>query len=228
MRFVITGCGRSGTNYIANRLLASGVNCGHEQVFSVTGPLDNFDQFDGDSSWFAAPFIDSVSPRLTVLHIVRDPRSVIESFHRIGLFRYSRWRHFSRGADVLSTILKFNFRVPKIRKRLHKINAHRKLLADHTTCWQEPDEFRRLCEYWYQWNRLVEQRAHRAGLPYLRIRLEEVDDHWPDIANFLELDREITPGAPTHEKKVYRPIEKFEQELPDKVAELAKTYGYVD
>ncbi|WP_162622654.1 hypothetical protein [Salinisphaera orenii] len=225
MNFLVTGCGRSGTNYVADRLKSSGVNCGHERVFSVTGPLDNADDFEGDASWFAAPFISARYSRLKVLHIVREPREVVDSFHRIGLCSDRRFRHFSGGKNVASTIFRFNLNFPKIRDRLDYVNAHRQLLAEYTTCWEVPDEFNRLCEYWYQWNKLIENNVKQSYCSYLRVRLDEIDDCWVEIENFLETDKKVIAGHPTNKKTRYKAMRKFSQTLPDKVVNLAKKYG---
>lgn len=226
MRFLVTGCGRSGTNYVADRLCQSGVKCGHESVYSVEGPLGvRADEYQGDSSWFAAPFLNDANG-IKVFHIVREPRSVIESFHRIGLCADSKLRHFSGGKGLFSTILRFNFNLKKSRRRLNYVNAHRKLLADHTTCWDNSDEFYRLCEYWVQWNTMIETNAALANLPYLRLRLDQVDDSWPAIEDFLELSCRVTPGRATNKKMGYRPVDRFQKSLPEKVVELARIYGF--
>jgi hypothetical protein len=225
LRFIITGCGRSGTNYVANRLVDAGVKCGHESVFSVKGPLQNSEGYQGDSSWFAAPFLGMIAGA-RVLHIVREPRSVIESFHRIGLCADSRFRHFSGGRSFFSTLGHFTLNVKRIRSRLDYVNAHRNLLAEHTSCWSADNEFHRLCEYWYQWNKLIEDNVERINLPYLRLRLDEVDECWRDIADFLQIERPVVPGRATNLKTGYRSLERFQQELPEKVIDMAKRYGF--
>lgn len=75
-RFVVTGSGRSGTQYMAKLLSATGVRCGHESVYYDTGFL-GWKKWEADSSWLAACFVPLNIP--TVL-VVRHPLSVVRSW----------------------------------------------------------------------------------------------------------------------------------------------------
>lgn len=82
-RFVVTGTGRCGTRYLAYVLSASGVTCGHEEVFTPDGP-GMWAGRRGDSSWLAAPHLEGFDGY--VLHLVRNPLHVVRSLVGMGFF----------------------------------------------------------------------------------------------------------------------------------------------
>lgn len=224
--FIITGCGRSGTNYLATRLMESGIKCGHESVFQVNGPTLNDGCYCGDSSWFAAPFLGDVYLEAPVLHVVRSPRLVVESFHKIGLCAKYRWRHVTKGSGFFRFLLNNKMSLSKVLDRLNYVNAHRRLLEKYTSVWDDDLEFYRLCEYWFQWNLLIEEQSILSDRPYMRIKLEDVDDNWLSIVEFLGLKGRplIGPGLPTNMKDSYARVKPFDLNLPDHVKELAQRY----
>ena len=81
--FVITGTGRSGTRYAAELFTRLGLPCSHQRVFSdsynLSGWKLGWDGKIGDSSAFAAPFVDTLPETTLIIHQVRDPRLVINS-----------------------------------------------------------------------------------------------------------------------------------------------------
>jgi hypothetical protein len=146
-RFLVTGCGRSGTGYTAKLLADLGLPCGHEAVFRP--PNVERARFDwpanlpGESSWLGAPFLGSLPKGTVVLHQVREPVSVIRSFLRIRFF------------DEPSAYLRFAVaRAPELASG---------------------DRVERCMRYWLAWNRLAERAADLQGLQYYRFRLEDID-----------------------------------------------------
>jgi hypothetical protein len=87
VRFLITGIGRSGTRYAATLLSNAAIACGHEQAFTPeTKSVDDgygralrF-ELDGDSSWYAAPFVADLPPDVIVCHQLRHPAHWIGSW----------------------------------------------------------------------------------------------------------------------------------------------------
>lgn len=75
-RFVITGSGRSGTQYMSELLRTVGIRCGHENVYFDTGFL-GWKDWEADSSWMASCFVPLQVP--TVL-VVRHPLRVVKSW----------------------------------------------------------------------------------------------------------------------------------------------------
>jgi len=91
-KFRITGCGRSGTGYMAALMQAMGYDVGHETLGA-----------DGISSWMAAAVCEDVphkgSPIVgvefaTTIHVVRDPMKAIPSI--AVNFRAITWRYVER------------------------------------------------------------------------------------------------------------------------------------
>jgi hypothetical protein len=222
---IVTGCGRSGTNYVSEVLNAAELRCGHEKAFTVLGPQSS-PELDAESSWYAAPFLDRVDERTKVLHLVRNPSWVVHSCFRMGLCAIDPWHHFTFGQPTFMLALRFNFRWYRYRDRWQSVMAHRHLLWKHTTCMKEPEEVDRLWGYWWQWNALVERTAAKGRHPYLRVRLEDLDASLPHIRDFLELPEELEPRPPANQKGGYRmrPIEWTP--MPEEVRSLARRYGY--
>jgi hypothetical protein len=115
--FIITGTGRCGTGYMATVLGACGLRVGHEDVFGPTGirKLAVQNEFHGDCSWMAVPFIESGESKADVVVTqVRHPLSVISSYLDIGTF-----------SKTSSNYSKFMFRNEPDISRIHteRLNA---------------------------------------------------------------------------------------------------------
>lgn len=76
-RFVVTGSGRCGTQYLAAVLSAAGVPCGHEQVYQ-DDQVRSWENWQADSSWMAAAMLDRVD--VPVVLLVRHPLAVVRSW----------------------------------------------------------------------------------------------------------------------------------------------------
>lgn len=94
MRVVVTGCGRSGTQYVARLLAACGFRSAHESVFKHDLEPNDYDRDLADSrwrdidmevSWLAAPFVSKLAPDVFVWHQTRDPIKVVRCWahHRL-------------------------------------------------------------------------------------------------------------------------------------------------
>lgn len=86
---LVTGSGRCGTGYMAKAFeAASGLNFGHETVFTNSGMfLNRAGNLQGDSSWMAAPYLPQLEgSSVTVVHLVRHPLLVIGSLRGIQFF----------------------------------------------------------------------------------------------------------------------------------------------
>lgn len=133
MRFVVTGCGRSGTQYVSHLLTAAGLDCGHESVFNAwpaMGLQPDWRQttLDGDSSYIAAPFAAELAAELAVVHLIRPPLDHIRSV--VGI----QWLHHHRNPWV-------------------------QFLNHHCGLLRYPPGPVRAAWYWLEWNRLVEPYA---------------------------------------------------------------------
>lgn len=107
---LVTGTGRCGTGYVAQVLTSVGVPCSHEGLFHpFHDPLaavaerqaNPWWNWQASSSWLAAPFLGR--PELdgvTVVHLVRHPKRVIDSMTYMqlvanppGAYRAFRLKH---------------------------------------------------------------------------------------------------------------------------------------
>lgn len=82
--FVVVGTGRCGTGYAARVLSEGGISCGHEEIYRLDG-VHPSRHLRGDASWLAAPLLAHFQG--VVLHLVRNPISVVQSFLQLGFFR---------------------------------------------------------------------------------------------------------------------------------------------
>lgn len=93
-RFLVTGSGHSGTRYIAELLRTCGVPTGHEWVYGPGGSRLPWGRLVGDVSLYVVPTLADPQETAwrrkagvrTIVHVVRDPRLVIASWLRSGVF----------------------------------------------------------------------------------------------------------------------------------------------
>lgn len=225
-RFLITGCGRSGTRFISETLTASGVPCGHEAVFTPTG-MRPWNESRGESSWFAAARLPYVPERVPVIHVVRHPRAVAASWYRLGLFTPLSWRLVVKGRPT--QFLHYMLHPRAFAGRLAYVYAQRRLLMAATpTVHDQSGELNRIYRYWVDWNQLIERQTHKLALPYLRVRLEDID--WSalerHIGQRLCTDKTAPDGDRENKKLHYPPRPMPNKRLPSDVVELAQRYGY--
>jgi len=148
-RFLVSGCGRSGTGYTSALLTRLGADCGHEVLFEVERlerdvPPDWPEDVWGESSWLAAPFLERLPAGTVVLHQVRHPLAVVRSFARQNFFgRRHPWRSFA---------------------------------VRHCPEFEEHPPLAACFLYWLRWNELVQRAETLPGLSYFRYRIEDVDD----------------------------------------------------
>lgn len=87
IKYIVTGTGRCGTMFMSKYLTSAGINCGHEVIFTNAGiesaskNLFRNNTLEADASYMAAPFLNhSILANAKIIHIVRDPIKVINSF----------------------------------------------------------------------------------------------------------------------------------------------------
>lgn len=149
IRFVVTGCQRSGTLYTAVVMRELGISCGHEFFFRPGAECDlGPPPPRGDASWCAAPYLHRLPPGTLVFHQVRHPLSVI------------------RSSLARTTI--FNRRARGVTRRF------KAFMEGHCPDAATGDRVSRCLSYWVSWNRMIESKSVRAGLPYMRYRIEEM------------------------------------------------------
>ncbi|WP_299595095.1 hypothetical protein [uncultured Microbulbifer sp.] len=169
-RFVITGCGRSGTTYTARLLSQLGCVCTHEQVFTGSKPSPiagllarsglRQPQWKasavGEAAWEAAPWLPHLADSTQVFHQVRHPLEFIRSRQKKG------WVHGRFRSRHLPHI-------PKMNKA-----EFAALPLEQQAAW--------LARFWIDWNALVESCSE--GKTYLQYRIEDFD--LPLLLHILE------------------------------------------
>lgn len=96
-RLLVVGTGRCGTRYASHVLQASGVRCGHEQVFTFRVALGirqpRWATFTADSSWLAVP---SLPVKARTILLVRHPLDVVHSMLQLGWFADDKRKDVAR------------------------------------------------------------------------------------------------------------------------------------
>lgn len=112
LEYVVCGTGRSGTVYMSAFFNSLGISCGHERIFTSSGcsyknygynsdasgwagvkqVSDPFIPLMAESSYLAAPFLlDDFLYGTSVIHVVRNPLDVINSFvNGLNYFKYGK------------------------------------------------------------------------------------------------------------------------------------------
>lgn len=244
-KFVVTGSGRSGTEYIALTLSAAGLRCGHEAVFGPrTRTTPAFGAWDGDASWLAAPFLAALPSSTVVLHQVRHPFAVISSWYGLRFLADDGPYSLTRPSGVARLIAhELKTRAQRARgTRVFVARDYERFVARHLPWAMEATSTLDRCmRYWVGWNEMVEAGAARSGSPYLRYHLEEIDSRWAEIVELLGLDPAVgasppptvgsdaagskRPNARHHHDVLTEDLFAASPEF-DRVAEVAARYGF--
>lgn len=242
--FVITGCARSGTGYMASLFTHLGLETQHETVFSpYSQGFEGWSTAPGESSWLAAPFIHELPPGTIVLHQIRHPLSVVQSLLGIRFFA-SDATQVGRNIRSLAQVARARGSMGVARRlisgrwrgRGKRLRSDFFRFVEHhcPEVFEADDEATRCSRYWVGWNRLVEEEAEQADVVYMRYRIEEVDAAF--VTNVLGL-----LGQSVDEVRVVDAIGRLPtdlntrspgsiQDLPSPVSPelvtLARGYGY--
>jgi hypothetical protein len=192
-RFVVTGCARSGTLFMARALSRLGHPCGHEVLFTPrTSAVPDFGTADGDVSWLAAPFVTQLPAGTVVLHQVREPLATVRSL--VGMRVFQTKPH---------PLMELRYRLQHFHVRFARPIANARFVrfaADHCPgVFDLDDEASRAAAYWVRWNRLIAEAAARDDLTYRRYRVEDLDDEM-----LTELDHVLGGSASTAEVATVR------------------------
>lgn len=140
-RFVVVGCGRSGTRYASELFSRMGIKCGHQRVFNRPElKFLEWKDFVGDSSAFAVPSLNLVDDNTLVIHQVRNPWRVVQSLVHA--------KHLPEQNPVGG-----------------------KLYGKHVEGWDRySDLHERAAFIWWQWNLLIEHATEtRANCLFQRV-----------------------------------------------------------
>lgn len=118
-KFLITGCGRSGTGFYANLMRENGYSCGHESFIDFRGIKTL--NFIAESSWLAIPYINKIPNDFFIVRTIRNPYKVIKSFYDLAVmakesYRSPYYQHIKKNlSDIISD-------TPSINKEKLEIN----------------------------------------------------------------------------------------------------------
>lgn len=227
---LITGCGRSGTKYTATLLSRMGVRCAHEKVFSGR-PTDTgiIPPGEGESSWWAVPYMDKVQKNAVVVHQVRHPMGTIRSYVNRGFFRLNAREEESLLKHYAKRLLG---RPPSGQYRLIEM-----VRSTFPEIFESDVPAVRGARFWVLWNQMVETECERLKLDYRRVRLEDIDEA---LVRTLLDQMHVEPGQPIEEalEAVPKDVNARKREVVITWAEmgdaaaavraLATRYGYDD
>ncbi len=234
LKYLVTGTGRCGTVYMARLLESVGIRCGHESIFGAYGLvfalrcLSGLQQCvdstcssgkgnrryfgtppDGEASYLAAPYLASgLFQKSTVIHLVRHPLRVINSF--VNGLNY------------------FQFGVPKWHDGNEVVDCgYHKFMYQYIPALAEPmTQVERAALYYTAWNEMIEKLMPLNGT---RVRLEDC----PSAAfEALKIDPpkafygSTTANSADTKGKTLLLADIPDGPIKDNLAAVAKKYGY--
>lgn len=233
LKILVVGTGRCGTVYLAKLLTSMNKPCTHEAIFTYKGlnyaqkvmrkeqPIEcsevskktgtwikNKDEVVAESSYMAAPFIDdSMLRNTTIIHVVRHPIEVINSFVMAGgyFFKVKKKNKYERNiGNHLQSLY-------EILKKDIGLNG----------------AVTRAMHYYYHWNKMIQEKSKYKR--YFRYRIESQNINLiRKMVNGDKPNHEIDTKTNTWEYK--RPKLTWD-DLPnvkdkDNLKSMALAYGY--
>ena len=231
LQYLVVGTGRCGTLYMAKLLTAMGVPCSHESLFNWQGikyavcalkdeiPTQASEVSTrwnhhikaqnavAEASCLAVPFLNHpICRNVPVIHLVRNPIKVIDSFVRGGNF--------------------FSKRIPR--------NKYEWFIDEHMpprALRRFPSAVERAAYFYLHWNKIIEKTVYRDRV-HLFYRIEDRDI--PAIAQFVNSDKEdvyVDEHTNTWRHHNLRRKEIKWRDIPDstmkeELMRKAKFYGY--
>ncbi|GGA21381.1 hypothetical protein [Okeania sp. KiyG1] len=212
-KYLVVATARSGTKFMAHAFKSVGIKCGHETFFGapsrkqrhltkqvVKQRMLNHSNLEADSSWLAVPFLNTecVPKDVSIIHLTRHPKKVIESLIAIGFFR--RNHCFYTNYALLNT--------PEIKS--------------------SDSELTKCCKWYLYWHQKIEQSGRKLihyrvedSLEILFDRLN-LDYHKYEIFN----DIKTNTRNPENRREINFMEEIEEPDLLKQIIEMAERYGY--
>ena len=212
MKYIITGTGRCGTNFMAKLLCSVGVRCGRESVFNLT--LKRARKLQADSSWMALPYLEKCPERFrqcSIIHLVRNPWDVLRGWLFDFESVFSVWKT-NKAYRPTNHFLISN--TPGLREIEHPVD--------------------RSIEYYLQWNKRIENLS-REPYDYKKKIFVRAENSASSICWQLNIDpsgKQLFDNRLENTRRrciltrkdvdlLLRPREKYEQ-----FVHMAKGYGY--
>jgi hypothetical protein len=209
---ILTGTGRCATKFWSKLLTELGFDCGHEAIFGLGGLLQakssllEFPDLKADSSWLAAPFLDSdLAAKAFAVHLVRHPKLYIQSELKIKTY----------SAQHLESYMDFT------RRYLPGLDAIESLPTKSA--------------YRYvHWNELIEEKL--TGRDSVRFQIEREPMELLEelgkrgLIDLADVDAETLFSNRRYNTKSKRQVEvaldDIEEPIRSEMLEMARRYGY--
>ena len=174
IKYLIIGCGRSGTGFLSSVITLSGKYCSHEKIFDEAGlTVDSIAQeHEYESSWYAVPYLITLPSHIKILHVTREPQKVINSFYRIGIFSRFGIPFITQG-KFLKFIFRMIFHPIKVIKKINYFLRHQHYVDTNMKFEKTKNEFKFIENYWFYWNKEIERFCSENSNPYMRIKIED-------------------------------------------------------
>jgi len=211
LKFLIVGSGRCGTAMFKHMLDNAGYPCGHEAIFC--SDIEKKNQINylnnrtlrAESSWAAGAFLESdwLDEKIKIVHLIRNPLSVIKSFWEIDFFSKQR-----------------------AQKPLNKLVYARSTISE-----ESQDRLISSIDHYFQWNQMIHRSLNKIGNPSIKVRLEDFEDGSVEVNDFLEMKLIYTPQRVNLKGEEKKRDQHFPQEIVDrelkKRKDLVHSFGYV-
>jgi hypothetical protein len=188
LQYLVTGTGRCGTVYMARLLSSLGLMCGHEAFFDEQGlavALERLRSAEFESSWVSRNDMltrQEVAPWFDRQRVCAESSYMAAPFMREEMLREAAIVHVLR--HPLKVVSSFVQDIHFFNTDVHPESNYRSFVLQWVPeVMRHDNEIERACEYWIQWNEMIERNA--AGRRYLRFQVEsQVSDA---LLDFLQV-----------------------------------------
>jgi hypothetical protein len=210
--FLITGCGSSGTRYVAKVFRTLGLSVEHERKGGQ----------DGLSSWYCGIPKAIFTPREAHLKYSLPP------------YKAATWKTFPEGREVV--VLHQTRHPLKVISTVQRYSKGSWQFIYRALDWRiDPEEplLLRCMKYWLYWNEAVEQVAQ------YRYQIEEFEQAWPTICDMIRRPRlnryfdkvkkvstRTNSRTSKYEPRTWEDLKKEDLRLTEQIIIKGKEYGY--
>lgn len=229
IKYIVTGTGRCGTMFMSKFLTSAGINCGHELIFTNDGisaarqNIKSYNNFEADSSYMAAPYLQSdLLSNSRIIHIVREPMMVINSFvvsycyflsHTFDydgpVDNFHKWTYeYAPGADPEFKFMKFMYS--------HVRSLYKKNITP----------LERAAIYYVAWNKMIEKSC--VGRRFL---FHPIESDVSKITDFIDVENlnlynNKETNKSTYNNVIYGFRDIKSSPIKNDIIEMSRRYGY--
>lgn len=180
LNYIVTGCGRSGTVFLARLLTSIGIPCGHESIFDYNGLDAAKRRLSGEEqaslsfvSIYDKPNNKIIDPHVNPALIEADSSYLSAPYLNDELFSNTKIIHVVRNPiKVVNSFTNYmhyfaNPSHPEFTGHLYEGFIHYHV----PDLYQNLTQYERACLYWVKWNQMIEENS--KGKEYLLWRVED-------------------------------------------------------